>query len=448
MARRSKSPSRRAGTPVSRALGHATAAPRPPRAPPRRARPLRLVGAAAAADRRAARPHAGLRSISLDAARVPGRPPPRAAAKESTGRRNRRGARAHDRARAAASAACHRRRDDKHGAHVPFSPTTPRSGSPRSRRVRTAPCAARCSASARVHAPGDGLGRRLPQAQRPDFMHPVTGCMADFGGRFARLADAFGLPTLADAAEASVALVGPPFVALELIGGLAILLRLKAVALLAFAALHAPTALIVFYDFGSVALAVLWPDLLWFSPRRSASTGTPTCSPRSRCCRSPAPRRGRPPPFCARTPCARALLVAAALRLWRRGRVVCRPTPARATAPCGVLGLAAAVWLAVQCAGPHIGLNTSGGFSMFSSLRFHPDGRTSHSYRGGRAVPPRWRACRLSASAPTRAIVRFANATGGRKLHSSRGRSSSLREGEPPPTTPRQPPAVGQPAAL
>ena len=141
----------------------------------------------------------------------------------------------------------------------PFSPTTPRSGSPRSRRARTAPCAARCSASA-TWPPAS-------QAQ-PDFA-PGHEAAWPTGGRFARLADAFGLPTLADAAEASVALVGPPFVALELIGGLAILLRLKAVALLAFAALHAPTALIVFYDFGSVALAVLWPDLLWFSPRAS-----------------------------------------------------------------------------------------------------------------------------------------------------------------------------------
>ena len=56
---------------------------------------------------------------------------------------------------------------------------------------------------------------------------------------------------------------------------------------------------------------------------------------------------------------------------------------------------------------------------MFSSLRFHPDGRTSHSYF---ALPPRWR-FGLSAD-----VVRFANATGGRKLHFPG--PGPLREGE------------------
>ena len=251
----------------------------------------------------------------------------------------------------------------------------------------------------------------------PDFMHPVTGCMADFGGRFARLADAFGLPTLADAAEASVALVGPPFVAVELLGGLAILLRLKAIALLAFAALHAPTALIVFYDFGSVALAVLWPDLLWFSPRakREHWYANVLAAIALLPLTSAAPGS---PAFLRAQALRAALLVAAALRLWRRGVWFAASRP-RGRRRCGVLGLAAAVWLAVQCAGPHIGLNTSGGFSMFSSLRFHPDGRTSHSYL---AVPPRWR-FGLSAD-----VVRFANATGGRKLHFPG--PGPLREGE------------------
>ena len=250
-----------------------------------------------------------------------------------------------------------------------------------------------------------GVGYQPPAHKlNADFMHPVIGCMADFGGRFARLADAFGLPTLADAAEASVALVGPPFVALELFGGLAILLRLKVVALLAFAALHAPTALIVFYDFGSVALAVLWPDLLWFSPRalREHWNANIIAAIALLPLTSAAPGS---PGFLRAQALRAALLVAAALRLWRRGVWFAASRP-RGRRRCGVLGSSPPpCGSPCSARGRTLGSTRREASRCSRPFRFHPDGRTSRFVARGwhLAVPPR-RAAEQGRAARLRAL--------------------------------------------
>ena len=339
MARRSKSPSRRAGTPISGTLGHATAAARPPRAPPRRARPLWLVGARrCCSDRRAARPHAGLRAIlSMLRACPPGRHL-ELLRKNPQGVGIVVGARAHDRARAAASrlatavATINMAHTFPNSNHAALWLTALAAG------TDSAVCRALLGvgyrppapqAECRFHAPGDGLHGRLWRSVCAARGRVWAADARRRGGGVRRARRpavcrdrAYWRPRHPAAPQSRRAASG--------------------------AALHAPTALIVFYDFGSVALAVLWPDLLWFQlPRALRESLERQHYRRGRAAAAHQRRAGIARLLRAQALRA-ALLVAAALRL-RRGVWFAASRP-RGRRRCGVLGLAAAVWLAVQCA--------------------------------------------------------------------------------------------------
>ena len=173
MARRSKSPSRRAGTPISE-RSHATAAPRPPRAPPRRTRalrpsalPLLLSGA---------RPRA--RSISLDAARVP------AGRHLELLRKNPQGVGIVVALALMIALAPRRPRLATAVATINMAHTFPFLSNHAALWI-TALAAGTDSAVCRALL-GVGYLAAGTHKLNPDFMHPVTGCMADAVGCAAR----------------------------------------------------------------------------------------------------------------------------------------------------------------------------------------------------------------------------------------------------------------------
>ena len=229
------------------------------------------------------------------------------------------------------------------------------------------------------------------------FMDSHHGCMVSFGRRFGHLLSLglVGTTELDVVVQPAAALLGPPFILLELICGVALLSpsrslqRISAVAIFLFA--HAPLSLINFYEFSSAALSALLPDLVRTedASRRSYLLinlrATLVLAPAVYVCgigkvlpswlQRFNDTLGFNPIQDSLQAGRGAIFVFSVCRLWRESEA--RLHSSRRS----IGGCVALLGLLLLGTGPHIGLNTANGLTMFSSLRFWPDGRTNHKLR-------------------------------------------------------------------
>uniref|UniRef100_A0A7S4B233 Uncharacterized protein n=2 Tax=Chrysotila carterae TaxID=13221 RepID=A0A7S4B233_CHRCT len=204
-----------------------------------------------------------------------------------------------------------------------------------------------------------------------DFAHPDHGCMASFTRSLLSLLKPLGIELPASLVSQVISLGAPLLVLIELLGGVGVAAGSHAASVIVFASLHAPTALLNFYDFGSVAVVALLPGILDL-PETAQITYMKTnfifALAHTVVKRITFGWSMRVP----LVPLRALLFLDSVRRLWASGRRRQSSRPRRLS---GIVALAA---LTVWAAGPHIGLNSAGGFTMFSSLRFDANGPINH----------------------------------------------------------------------